>query len=121
MKLLITVLLIFVLSPQVSALEIEAPQVPQSATAHMPENTYSFGDGLLELLKSVFKEVRPDLAEASRVCLGIICMHILVAVIRTMSASVSTTVSRLHGDCRDFNQQCKFHDPARIPNNPGSE
>ena len=93
MKLLITVLLIFVLSPQVSALEIEAPQVPQSATAHMPENTYSFGDGLLELLKSVFKEVRPDLAEASRVCLGIICMHILVAVIRTMSASVSTTVN----------------------------
>ena len=93
MKLLICFLLVMVLSPQVSALEIEAPQVPPSGVGHMPENTSSFGDGLLDLVRSVTKTMRPDLAEASRVCLAIVSVHIIVSIIRVLSSSIKGTAN----------------------------
>ena len=93
MKILISLLLVIILSPQVSAQEIEAPPVPKFGIEHMPENTSSFGDGLQELLKSVSKSIRPDLAEASRVCLSILCVHILISILRTISPSLKATVN----------------------------
>ena len=93
MKLLICFLLVMVLSPRVSALEIEAPQVPPSGVEHMPENTSSFGDGLLDLVRSVTKTMRPDLAEASRVCLAIVSVHIIVSIIRVLSSSIKGTAN----------------------------
>ena len=93
MKILISFLLVIILSPQASALEIEAPPVPEAGIEHMPQNTGSFGDGLLELVKSVSESIRPDLAEASRVCLSILCLHILISILRTISASLKAAVN----------------------------
>lgn len=87
-KWLLSILLIFSLALPVSAFEIEAPRVPQSAVARMPRNTASFGEGLRELTQSVMLKIRPDLTEASRVSLGIVAAVIAVSILNTFSGPV---------------------------------
>lgn len=95
-KLLLSFLMVLSLTLPASALEIEAPSVPQSGEEIMPEETDSFADGLLELLQKVLKQIRPDLAEASQISLCVICMVMIVSVIRTCSGTV-TMVTNLAG------------------------
>lgn len=86
-KPIIIVLLLFSLALPVSALEIEAPQVPKSGQELMPDNTESFGEGLLELLHNVVKYVRPDLKEASKVCVSIFSAVMILSLVRVVSGN----------------------------------
>ena len=90
MKIVISFLLMLSLATPASALEITAPEVPQSGAEWMPENTESFGAGVLELLRSVVKQIHPDLAEASKVSLSVISAVMIVALLRTFSGNVKT-------------------------------
>ena len=47
-----------------SALEIEAPPVPDSGSAYMPADTGSFGDALWELLENCLQSLGPDWKDA---------------------------------------------------------
>lgn len=84
-KLLLSLLLFAFLVMPVYALEIEAPPVPDSGARIMPEQTDSFGDGLWELLHKALLQIRPDLAEASKVCLSILAAVMSVSLLRTFS------------------------------------
>lgn len=85
-----TVLIFFFLlslAVPVSALEIEAPEVPRSGQELMPDNTDSFGDGLMELLRNAVKFIRPDLAEASKICVSVISAVMIISLVRVFSGN----------------------------------
>lgn len=90
-KLLILMICIAMLTVPVSALDLTAPTVPDSARNFMPSSQESFGMGLLEVLRDALMYFRPDLKEASGVCLGIIVSVMLVSVIRTFPGSSQKT------------------------------
>lgn len=88
MRLLALVLCLSFFAVPVSALEIEAPPVPDSGRDWMPENTASFLEGLLELISKTVTAIRPDLKEASRVSLGIMASVLMVSILQSVSSTV---------------------------------
>ena len=89
---LIFLILVCVLAVPVSALEIEAPTVPESAESFMPSSRDSFGMGLLEILQDAVHAFRPDLAEAATLCLGILAAVMTVSVLRCVPGITQRTV-----------------------------
>lgn len=82
LPILIPLLLSFVMP--VSALELHAPSVPDSAAKWMPHNTDSFSDGLLELTQKAILLIRPELQEAATVCLTVIISVLFISIIRDL-------------------------------------
>lgn len=95
-KLPLMIALLFLLALPVSALEITAPEVPESGADLMPEDTGSFWQGVLEILKEGLANIRPDLVEASRTCLGMAAVVLLVSVLDTFPGTPAKT-ARLAG------------------------
>lgn len=58
----------------------------------MPRDTDSFGQGLREMLQSLLGKVRPDLAEASRVSLGVTAVVMLVSVLKSFPGALQQAV-----------------------------
>ena len=92
MKVILLVSCIMMFAMPVSALEIQAPQVPESAAQWMPNDTSSFPDGLMELVKKALDAVYPELRESSRVCLGIITIMLLISVLETISIGTKSAI-----------------------------
>lgn len=90
-KIIISLVLILSAAPSAYALEMTAPTVPASGREMMPENTESFGEGLLELLQNAILQIRPDLMEASEVMVSVTAAVIMVAVLRLFSGNVKKT------------------------------
>ncbi len=86
-------LLILLLSPAVSAAEVTAPEVPDSGKALMPREPENFGEGLLEILRDAVGLLRPDLAEASRTCLGVTAAVLLVSILESFPGSKDSVVN----------------------------
>lgn len=87
-KLILSLLFAFSLTTPVSALEITAPQVPEAAEDWMPDHTESFREALLELLQNALLFLKPDLAEASKVCVAIVAVVMIISLLRTFSGQV---------------------------------
>lgn len=75
--------LIFLLAVPVSAMEVTAPEVPESGADLMPRDTGSFWQGLCEILRQALISLRPDLAEASRTCLSVAAVVLLLSLLNT--------------------------------------
>lgn len=73
----------------VSATEITAPTVPESGRDFMPEDTESFGEGVLEILRDAISNLRPDLREAARICTAVIGVVLLVSVLSSFPGTTS--------------------------------
>ena len=84
---IIFIVLIALLTVPVSALEITAPLVPESGRELMPESTDTFGDGLLQILQDAVGFFRPDLAEAAKTCVCVICVIMTVSVMQIFSGA----------------------------------
>lgn len=84
-KTLILLLIVSLLTIPVRALEITAPPAPSGAEKVMPEETESFSEGLWQLFKTVVSKVRPELAEAARVCLSLTAAALLLALLQPMT------------------------------------
>ena len=87
-KLILAVTLLFLFATPVSAVEITAPEVPSSGADLMPEDTGSFSEGLKEILLAALEQLRPDLAEASGICLGVVAVTMLVCVVQAIPGDV---------------------------------
>lgn len=70
---------------------ITAPAVPQFGAAFMPEDTSSFGSALWKLLQNALGMLNPDLVEASRVCLAIFAVVLLISVIKLFPGASEKT------------------------------
>lgn len=79
-----------------SALEIEAPEVPEKARNWMPQNTSSLFEGLCEQFDIVVDSIYGDVREASGVCVGIIAAALMVSLLETASSDVKR-VSQMAG------------------------
>lgn len=81
--------LLFLLITPVSAMEFTAPTAPEAAQPYMPENTESFADGLWYILKSAVSMLRPELANASELCLLLITSVLLLSIVNSLSSGIS--------------------------------
>lgn len=87
-KALFAGILVLSLSLPVNASELSAPEVLPSGQELMPQNTASFGDGLVELLQNSAKRLLPDLREAARNCGIIVFSAMLFSILPMISQRV---------------------------------
>lgn len=66
------------------AMELTAPEAPDSVSDIMPDNPDSFGEGFWQLLKAAIGKLKPDLAEAGRVNLSLTAAVLLIALLNPM-------------------------------------
>ncbi len=85
--LILAVCAVMLLALPASALEIEAPPVPEAGAHWMPEETASFGQGVNALLGKAAAAVRPDLAEAAGTGIRIFCAVLLLSVLQSFSGA----------------------------------
>lgn len=82
-KVFLLVLLICFLGIPVSGLELSAPSVPDYAEDYMPPEPQNLQEGILAVIKQALLQIRPDLKEASRVCLAVVAAVMSVSLIRS--------------------------------------
>ena len=73
----------------VSAMEFSAPVAPESAQQYMPDSKETFADGLWFIIKEAIAKFRPELAEASGVCLSLIVIVLLLSIVSAFSVKES--------------------------------
>ena len=71
-KMLIFMALIASLVMPVSALDLEAPRIPEKASAFMPSEPENLAEALLEMVRDGILYCRADLKEAVRISVGVI-------------------------------------------------
>lgn len=86
-KCIIFLLLLLSLLQSVSAEEFVAPVAPESAQQYMPAEQESFADGLWYIIKSAVSAVRPELIDASAICLSLIAVVLLFSILSSFSES----------------------------------
>jgi stage III sporulation protein AE len=93
MKVLMIIFLLISLATPVYATEITIPPVTGEAEQFMPEEMPSFAEGLLYILKTALRELRPDLAQSCRLCLSVIAVAILMSVMEAFSSKTKDLVN----------------------------
>ena len=83
-KLLILGILLAAVTMPVSALDLEAPRVPEGASAFMPSDPDNLAEAVLEMLRDGILYCRPDLKEAVRISGGILAVVMLVSILRSI-------------------------------------
>ena len=81
MKVLLGMLLVLTFAIPTAALEITAPEVPQTGLDAMPQNTDSFGAGFTELMHNSIALCFPALSNAVSTCYGILATAMLVSLL----------------------------------------
>ena len=98
MRLLIVIALIVSTVFPANALDITAPALETSGVLEVPE-AESFGEGLMTIIKDLLPLIRPDLHEASQVCIGIICAVILCSLLRSFSPDIEKVADTVAVAC----------------------
>lgn len=92
MRLATAIALMLSIIMSAGASEITPPPVPEAGERLMPE-AESFGEGLAQILEDIIPLIRPDLKEASKVCIGIIATVLLASIIQGTSEQIKTSVN----------------------------
>lgn len=93
-KYIIFLLLLLSITHPVYATEFTAPSAPESAQQYMPCEQESFADGLWYIVKSAAASIKPELNNASSVCLSLIAIVLLVSILNSFT-DASAGVLRL--------------------------
>ena len=92
MRLATIIALILSIIMSAAASEISPPPVPEAGERLMPEAD-SFGEGLIQILEDIIPLVRPDLQEASKVCIGLLGTVLLASLIQSTSEQIRATIN----------------------------
>ena len=65
-------------------MEITPPTVPENGRQIMPQETDSFTEGVMEILKNATAVLHPDLAEAGRLCLSTVSIVLLLSLLEAL-------------------------------------
>ncbi len=84
-RILICVFLISIFIIPVSAMEIQAPAAPNSATEYIMADPETFGEGLWYVIKTAIQKLQPNFAEASKVCLSLIAVTLLLSLLQNFA------------------------------------
>ena len=87
MKKWLVILFLFLLPVRASAAQLIPPEVPDSAADIMTDGT-NFSKGFQELLENILPQLRPDLAQAGRVSLGVVSAVLMISLLQSVSGSV---------------------------------
>lgn len=86
-KFLILSVLLMIVTIPVSALDLEAPKVPEEASAFMPSEPDNLAEAVLEMIRDGILYCRPDLKEAARISVGIIAVVMLLSILGNIPGS----------------------------------
>ncbi len=89
---LITAILFSLILP-CQALELEAPEVPDSGREWMPQRTETFSEGLRELLGNTLTVIQPDIKEAVSTALSVITASMILSLLQAFSGSAKQTLA----------------------------
>lgn len=78
-RLICVILLIALFILPVSAMEMEAPTVPETAKEVFPNEVSSFGHDLWYILKKAAQQIKPSISEAAKVCISVVAVSVLVS------------------------------------------
>lgn len=87
-KLILVLILLSLTVMPARALDITAPEVPESGREWMPDEADSFWEGLMMILRDGVRLIRPDLREASSLCMGIVAVILMLSLLQAMSVRV---------------------------------
>ena len=88
-KLLILCVLLGVMTMPVSALDLEAPKVPEGASAFMPSEPENLAEAVLEIIRDGILYCRPDLKEAARISVGIMAVVMVLSILQSIPGPCS--------------------------------
>ena len=91
-KLIIWLALICSMAIPASALEFNAPSAPEEAQQYMPEDTESFAEGLLYIIRSAIGNARPSLSKVSGICMRLIVTILLIRLLSSVSSEESNAI-----------------------------
>lgn len=92
-RILIILLFLIFFKVPVYAHDLTAPPVPSHAEKFMPTDQKNFAEDFLQMLRDALLYIRPDLREASVICLSIIASAIGLSILRTFPGSSEKTVN----------------------------
>ncbi len=78
-------IIVLLLILPVSAMEFTLPDAPAEAQKYMPEETESFGEGVWYILKNALSDLQPSILEATKTCISITAVVMLLAVLESFS------------------------------------
>lgn len=92
-KALMSLFIILSLAIPVKAQELTPPEVSKSGQIFMPEETESFGSGLLELIQNGIRFFSSDLQEALHVNFGILAVTLMLSVFSVLTERIHPALS----------------------------
>ena len=91
-RIAILVLLLFALTVPVSALDLAAPEVPDAAAKYMPDDPQNLREGLLAVFRELIGQLRPDLRQATQVCVGAVAAAMVTSILQTFPGKLEKTM-----------------------------
>lgn len=94
-RMMIAAMVLWLLIPSVWAVEIEAPQAPDSVADAVDTGADSFSEGLWNVVKYCIGEFSPALSEAARICLQVTAAVLLTGILAGFISGTSAQTVRL--------------------------
>ena len=91
-RIAILVLLLFALTVPVSALDLAAPEVPDAAAKYMPDDPQNLREGLLAVFRELLGQLRPDLRQATQVCVSAVAAAMVTSILQTFPGKLEKTM-----------------------------
>ncbi len=88
--------LVLFLSVPAKAMEFQAPQVPDSGEAFMPNEPETFSEGVWAIVKEGIRRTQPAITQAAGICLCLIAVSLLGSLVNVLPGS-SLQVTELAG------------------------
>ena len=89
----IIILLIVLVAIPVEASTFTAPEAPVNIQKYMPDESDSFGEGLLFVISQALEELRPSLVETVKSCIAIIAISMLIGLFAGFSENVRPVIA----------------------------
>ena len=86
-RIVMLAVLVALLAVPVKAADLTAPEAPESARPLMPAETESFSEGLWQILTRALTDLRPEVGEAAKLCLGVVAVCMIASVVTRLPGS----------------------------------
>lgn len=84
-RVIILIVTLIVIAIPVRALDISAPDAPESADPYLPRESTTFWEDLLYIFQKALSSLNPSIAQAVRLCISTIGVVLLTSVARNIS------------------------------------
>ncbi|MBE6975744.1 MAG: hypothetical protein E7439_00895 [Ruminococcaceae bacterium] len=92
-KLALVIAILLLAALPVNAMDYTAPSPPESAEGLMPAETQSFSQGLWELISKGIRLMEPSLAQAGKLCVGLLAIVMLNSVLQNLPGNMKQVVA----------------------------